>query len=260
MDLAGEVAILDEAQAHGWRPVAQGVGDQFADDLFRGVGGALVHAPGGELGPGVPARDRRGGGVVVQGPGGGGFGGEGVGAGEEKDGIAREGVAAQPVEDVVAQVLEGPVGVGEYLPEQWRAAGAVLGPVGGRQRGRVEGEEIPVGDGDGGGGERGAAPAVRSTTRGVSSGPASMGGGCPAEAMAQVRENGSYITHRHVALRDCLFSGSAQGLSNAEICARLVVSQATAKTHINRIFAKTGATDRAQAVGYAYRNDLVDGG
>ncbi|MEV6783472.1 response regulator transcription factor [Streptomyces sp. NPDC051098] len=52
----------------------------------------------------------------------------------------------------------------------------------------------------------------------------------------------------------------AKGLSNAEICARLVVSQATVKTHINRVFAKTGATDRGQAVGYAYRNNLADGG
>ncbi|MFI6094996.1 response regulator [Lentzea sp. NPDC051213] len=51
----------------------------------------------------------------------------------------------------------------------------------------------------------------------------------------------------------------AQGLSNAEICDRLVVSQATVKTHINRIFAKIGATDRAQAVRYAYRNNLADG-
>ncbi|MFF7986723.1 response regulator [Streptomyces sp. NPDC007901] len=49
----------------------------------------------------------------------------------------------------------------------------------------------------------------------------------------------------------------AQGLGNAEICRRLVVSQATVKTHINHIFAKTGATDRAQAVGYAYRNHLT---
>jgi DNA-binding NarL/FixJ family response regulator len=50
----------------------------------------------------------------------------------------------------------------------------------------------------------------------------------------------------------------AGGLSNAQICARLVVSQATVKTHINRIFAKTGANDRAQAVRYAYRNNLTD--
>ena len=50
----------------------------------------------------------------------------------------------------------------------------------------------------------------------------------------------------------------ADGLSNAQICARLVVSQATVKTHINRIFAKIGANDRAQAVRYAYRNHLTD--
>jgi DNA-binding NarL/FixJ family response regulator len=49
----------------------------------------------------------------------------------------------------------------------------------------------------------------------------------------------------------------AGGLSNAQICARLVVSPATVKTHINRIFAKIGAHDRAQAVRYAYRNNLA---
>jgi ATP/maltotriose-dependent transcriptional regulator MalT len=49
----------------------------------------------------------------------------------------------------------------------------------------------------------------------------------------------------------------AQGLSNPEICDRLVVSRATVKTHINRIFAKICAADRAQAVGYAYRNNLL---
>ncbi|MET7622020.1 response regulator transcription factor [Streptomyces sp. NPDC005408] len=52
----------------------------------------------------------------------------------------------------------------------------------------------------------------------------------------------------------------AQGLTNPEICAQLMVSPATVKTHINRIFAKIGATDRAQAVGYAYRNNVVDSG
>ncbi|MEU0950086.1 response regulator transcription factor [Streptomyces canus] len=52
----------------------------------------------------------------------------------------------------------------------------------------------------------------------------------------------------------------AEGLSNTEICARLVVSQATVKTHINRIFSKIGAADRAQAVGYAFRNNLAGTG
>jgi DNA-binding NarL/FixJ family response regulator len=49
----------------------------------------------------------------------------------------------------------------------------------------------------------------------------------------------------------------AAGMSNAEIAAALFVSNATIKTHINHIFAKTGVTDRAQAVRYAYERGLV---
>jgi DNA-binding NarL/FixJ family response regulator len=49
----------------------------------------------------------------------------------------------------------------------------------------------------------------------------------------------------------------AEGLSNAQICAHLVVSPATVKTHVNRIYAKIGARDRAQAVRYAYQHDLT---
>jgi DNA-binding NarL/FixJ family response regulator len=49
----------------------------------------------------------------------------------------------------------------------------------------------------------------------------------------------------------------AEGLTNAEIADRLVVSGATVKTHVNHIFAKTGARDRAQAVVYAYGHGLA---
>jgi DNA-binding NarL/FixJ family response regulator len=50
----------------------------------------------------------------------------------------------------------------------------------------------------------------------------------------------------------------AEGLMNAEIAERLVVSAATVKTHVNYIFAKTGVRDRAQAVVYAYAHGLAE--
>jgi DNA-binding NarL/FixJ family response regulator len=52
----------------------------------------------------------------------------------------------------------------------------------------------------------------------------------------------------------------AEGLTNTEIAERLVVSAATVKSHVNHIFAKIGARDRAQAVVYAYANGLAPTG
>jgi DNA-binding NarL/FixJ family response regulator len=48
----------------------------------------------------------------------------------------------------------------------------------------------------------------------------------------------------------------AEGLTNPEIAARLFLSNHTVKTHISRIFAKTGSRDRVAAIGYARRRNL----
>jgi len=50
----------------------------------------------------------------------------------------------------------------------------------------------------------------------------------------------------------------AEGKSNREIARVLFVSEATVKTHVNRIFAKTGSRDRTQAIRYAYTHGYAD--
>jgi DNA-binding NarL/FixJ family response regulator len=61
------------------------------------------------------------------------------------------------------------------------------------------------------------------------------------------------LTQREVEILTLI----ARGLTNPEIAAQLFLSNHTIKTHINRIFAKTGSRDRAAAIGYAHRHGVT---
>ncbi|GAC1596112.1 MAG: response regulator transcription factor [Acidimicrobiales bacterium] len=55
-----------------------------------------------------------------------------------------------------------------------------------------------------------------------------------------------------------VLKGIGQGLNNREIASHLFLGEATIKTYVNRIFAKLGLRDRAQAVVFAYEAGVVD--
>ena len=77
--------------------------------------------------------------------------------------------------------------------------------------------------------------------------------GATSEPGGQERPTLGSLTQREVEV----LTQIGAGLSNAEIADKFRISQATVKTHVNRLLAKTGTRDRAQLVAYAFREGLA---
>ncbi len=95
-------------------------------------------------------------------------------------------------------------------------------------------------------------PRVQATLLAAASpagGASAASGTAPA---ARTPEPPDGLTHREAEILGLI----AQGLTNGEIAKRLFLSNHTIKTHINRIFAKTGSRDRVAAIGYAQRHNI----
>ena len=99
-------------------------------------------------------------------------------------------------------------------------------------------------------------PRVHATLLAATSGAAAPPGGTsatPGPAPAtRPPDPPDGLTQREVEILSLI----AQGLTNGEIAERLFLSNHTIKTHINRIFAKTGSRDRVAAIGYAQRHNI----
>jgi DNA-binding NarL/FixJ family response regulator len=89
-------------------------------------------------------------------------------------------------------------------------------------------------------------PGVRATLLAAAAQPAAT----PEPAKRKLPDG---LTQREVEILSMI----ARGMVNPEIAAELFLSSHTIKSHINRIFAKTGSADRAAAIRYARRHGLA---
>ncbi len=95
-------------------------------------------------------------------------------------------------------------------------------------------------------------PRVQATLLAAASPAAASPAAASPASAARAPEPPDGLTHREAEILGLI----AQGLTNGEIAERLFLSNHTIKTHINRIFAKTGSRDRVAAIGYAQRHDI----
>jgi DNA-binding NarL/FixJ family response regulator len=94
--------------------------------------------------------------------------------------------------------------------------------------------------------------AAASPARGGSAAPGTAPAASGTAPAARAPEPPDGLTQREAEILGLI----AQGLTNGEIAERLFLSNHTIKTHINRIFAKTGSRDRVAAIGYAQRHNI----
>jgi DNA-binding NarL/FixJ family response regulator len=105
---------------------------------------------------------------------------------------------------------------------------------------------------------------VVAAVRAVAAGDAVLSAAVTRQLLNQVARRLPAAVSRHPHELDTLTARErevlrmlAAGLSNAEIAAALVVSEATVKSHVSRLLNKLGLRDRVQAVIYAYETRLI---
>lgn len=97
----------------------------------------------------------------------------------------------------------------------------------------------------------------------VASGEALLAPAVTRRLIAEFARLGAPQAHRVERIKDLtsreteVLRNVAQGLSNAEIALRLVISEQTVKTHVSRILVKLGLRDRTQAAVFAYETGLI---
>ena len=84
-----------------------------------------------------------------------------------------------------------------------------------------------------------------------------LASGRPAGTASGVASNATAVDPSLTAREREVLTEIARGLSNTEVAERLFVSEATVKTHVNHLLAKTGCRDRAALVAYAYRTGMA---